>query len=106
MSGYPAFIYHRPSGVARPLEGCEIIHPTIKPEIIDGFPALHVDDTLLPGESLDSLLMVNALLENRVSELETTDPSGSDGSSKFRFTVEVDLSYNVRVVEGGDTFDA
>lgn len=101
MSGHPTFIYHRPSGVARPLEGCELIHPKIKPEIIDGFPALHVDDTLIPGESLDSLLMDKVLMENYIQQI---DQPAAGSPSKFRFTVEVDLSYNVRVVDS-ETFD-
>ena len=104
MSENVPFIYHRPSGWARPLEGCELVYPTIKPEIMyDGFPALHVDDAAAGGDSLESLLMRLALLENHVDQLESV-PSGSDSRSKFRFTVEVDLSYNVRVVDS-ETFD-
>jgi hypothetical protein len=101
MSRHPSFIYHRPSGVARPLEGCELIHPKIKPEIIEGFPALHVDDTLIPGESLDSLLMEKVLMENYIQQVDQAAPSNR---SKIRFTVEVDLSYNVRIVDS-ETFD-
>ena len=104
MSGYQPFIYHRPSGWARPLEGCELIHPTIKPEMVDGVLALHVDDAAAGGESLDAMLLEKVLLENHVAWMEHGS-SAPTGQSKFRFTVEVDMSYNVKVVEQGGTFD-